>query len=71
MSEETLSVPRLASFPVSFFAMVMGMAGLRSGTDAYRYIGLGLLGLLTLIVALLLVRTGVAVWRRAICVPGH
>jgi tellurite resistance protein len=59
------------SFPLAAISIASLVMFERSGTDLYRYIGLGLLGLLTLIVALLLVRTGMAVWRRAICVPGH
>ena len=43
----------------------------RTGADVYRYLGFGLLILLTGIVAFLLVRTGIAVWRQAICVPGQ
>jgi tellurite resistance protein len=59
------------SFPlaaISIASMVMYEA---SGVEAYRWIGVGLLGLLTAVVALLLVRTGIAVWRHHICVPGH
>ncbi len=59
------------SFPLAAISIASLVMFERSGTDLYRSIGLGLLGLLTLIVALLLVRTGMAVWRRAICVPGH
>jgi len=59
------------SFPLAAISIASLVMYERSGTDLYRSIGLGLLGLLTLVVALLLVRTGVAVWRRAICVPGH
>ncbi|WP_295433448.1 hypothetical protein [uncultured Thiodictyon sp.] len=46
--------------------MVMGMAGLTIG-----YLGFGLLTMLTGIIAFLLVRTALAVWRQGICVPGH
>jgi tellurite resistance protein len=43
----------------------------QTGQDFYRYVGMGLLTLLTGIVALLLVRTAIAVQKNGICVPGN
>jgi len=42
-----------------------------SGTGGYRWIGTGLLIILTAVVALLLVRTALAVRQHSICLPGH
>ena len=59
------------SFPLAAISIASLAMFERTATDAYRWIGLGLVGLLTAIVAVLLTKTAVAVWRRAICVPGH
>ncbi|HYN79702.1 MAG TPA: SLAC1 anion channel family protein [Lamprocystis sp. (in: g-proteobacteria)] len=59
------------SFPLAAISIASLLMFERSGEDLYRYLGLGLLVLLTGIVAILLVRTGIAVWRRSICLPGH
>jgi tellurite resistance protein len=59
------------SFPLAAISIAsMAMYEL-SGVDAYRWIGTGLLLLLTAIVALLLVRTAIAVFGHRICLPGH
>ena len=42
-----------------------------SGIDGYRWIGAGLLMLLSVVVALLLIRTVIAISGHGICVPGH
>ncbi len=54
------------SFPLAAISIASLVMFERSGTDLYRYLGLGLLTLLTGIVAILLVRTG---HRRL--APGH
>ncbi len=59
------------SFPLAAISIASMLMYELSGVDAYRWIGAGLLLLLTLLVALLLVRTGVAVAKHRICVPGH
>ncbi|WP_295444171.1 SLAC1 anion channel family protein [uncultured Thiodictyon sp.] len=59
------------SFPLAAISIASLVMFERTGADFYRYLGLGLLTLLTMIVAFLLVRTSIAVWRQAICVPGH
>ena len=41
-----------------------------TGARGYLWLGGALLGLLTVVVAMLLVRTGLAVARREICVEG-
>mgnify|MGYP001809823111 CR=1 FL=1 len=59
------------SFPLAAISIATLMMSERSGMIFYQYLGLGLLSLLTLIIAILLVRTLIAVWHRRICVPGH
>ncbi len=59
------------SFPLAAISIASLVMFERSGSDLYRYLGLGLLTMLTGIVAFLLVRTGISVWRRGICLPGH
>jgi tellurite resistance protein len=59
------------SFPLAAISIASMVMYELSGTDAYRWIGAGLLLLLTAIVALLLVRTGIAVVKHRICLPGH
>jgi tellurite resistance protein len=58
------------SFPLAAITIAtLVMAG-ETGARWYLWLGGGLLGLLTLVVLVLLVRTGVAVARRDICVEG-
>ena len=59
------------SFPLAAISIASLVMYERSGTELYRYLGFGLLTLLTGIIAILLVRTGNAVWRQGICQPGH
>ncbi len=59
------------SFPLAAIGIASLLMFERTGQDIYRYLGLGLLTLLTGIVALLLARTAIAVRRNGICVPGH
>ena len=53
---------RLENFPISFFAVIMGLAG-------FQILAALFLGLLTLIVAYLIYKTGLAVSRRKVCQP--
>ncbi len=59
------------SFPLAAISIASLLMFEQSGQDFYRYLGMGLLTLLTGIVTLLLVRTAIAVQRNGICVPGH
>ncbi len=59
------------SFPLAAISIASLLMFEQTGQDFYRYLGMGLLTLLTGIVALLLVRTAVAVRQNGICVPGH
>jgi tellurite resistance protein len=59
------------SFPLAAISIASMVMYELSGTEAYRWIGAGLLLVLTAIVTLLLVRTGVAVVKHRICVEGH
>jgi tellurite resistance protein len=59
------------SFPLAAIGIASLLMFERTGQDLYRYLGLGLLTLLTGIVALLSARTAIAVRRNGICVPGH
>jgi len=59
------------SFPLAAISIASLLMFEQSGQDLYRYLGVGLLTLLTGIVAFLLARTAVAVRRHGICVPGH
>ena len=59
------------SFPLAAISIASLLMFERTGVDFYRYLGFGLLTMLTGIIAFLLVRTALAVWRQGICVPGH
>ncbi|CRI68004.1 C4-dicarboxylate transporter/malic acid transport protein [Thiocapsa sp. KS1] len=59
------------SFPLAAISIASLSMFEQTGQDVYRYLGMGLLTLLTGIVALLLVRTAIAVQKNGICVPGH
>jgi tellurite resistance protein len=59
------------SFPLAAVSIASLLMFERTGFELYRYLGFGLLTLLTGIVALLLVRTAIAVRRNGICLPGH
>jgi tellurite resistance protein len=59
------------SFPLAAISIASMVMYELSGTEDYRWIGAGLLLILTAIVTLLLVRTGVAVVKHRICVEGH
>jgi tellurite resistance protein len=59
------------SFPLAAISIASMLMYELSGVAAYRWIGAGLLLLLTGIVLLLLVRTGIAIAKHRICVPGH
>jgi len=59
------------SFPLAAISIASLVMFERSGNDLYRYLGLGLLTLLTGIILILLTRTANAVRQGGICVPGH
>jgi tellurite resistance protein len=59
------------SFPLAAISIASLLMFERTGFELYRYLGVGLLTLLTGIVALLLARTAIEIRRNGICVPGH
>jgi len=59
------------SFPLAAICIASLLMYEMSGTITYGYIGAVLLGLLSAVVGFLTVRTLIAVYRHAICVPGH
>lgn len=59
------------SFPVAAMTIATLIMAKTTGLALYTWLAGGLLTLLTLLVALLLVRTLIAVLRREICVEGH
>ncbi|MCF7985192.1 MAG: SLAC1 anion channel family protein [Thiohalocapsa sp.] len=59
------------SFPLAAISIASMLMFELSGIPAYRWLGAGLLLVLTAIVSMLLVRTTIAVARHRICVPGH
>jgi tellurite resistance protein len=59
------------SFPLAAISIASLSMFEQTGQGFYRYLGMGLLTLLTGIVAVLLVRTAIAVRQNGICVPGH
>ncbi len=59
------------SFPLAAISIASMLMFELSDIGGYRWIGTGLLIILTAIVALLLVRTALAVRQHSICLPGH
>jgi len=59
------------SFPLAAISIASLLMGEKTGAEGYAWIGGGLLLFLSLIVAMLLYRTALAVRRGQICVPGH
>lgn len=59
------------SFPLAAFSIASMMMFERTGGDLYRYLGIGLLTMLTGIVMLLLTATALAVRERRVCLPNH
>ncbi|MBK5963257.1 C4-dicarboxylate ABC transporter [Thiocystis minor] len=59
------------SFPLAAFSIASMVMFERTGGDVYRYLGVGVLTMLTGIVALLLAATAVAVRNHRICSPDH
>ncbi|MGA7983124.1 MAG: SLAC1 anion channel family protein [Chromatiaceae bacterium] len=59
------------SFPLAAISIASMMMFEHSGTEAYHWIGGGLLLLLTALVGMLLARTAGAIVRHGICLPGH
>jgi tellurite resistance protein len=59
------------SFPIAAITIATLIMAKTTGLVFYSWLAAGLLGALTLLVAMLLVRTALAVARREICVEGH
>jgi len=59
------------SFPIAAITIASLIMAKETGLALYSWIAGGLLGVLTLVVAVLLVRTALAVTRGEICVEGH
>ena len=59
------------SFPLAAVTIATLVMAKETGLAFYSWLGIGLLVLLTSVIAMLLVRTGLAVARREICVEGH
>ena len=59
------------SFPLAAFSIASLVMFERTGSDLYRYLGMGMLSMLTGLVVLLLAATATAVWRQRICLPDH
>jgi tellurite resistance protein len=59
------------SFPLAAISIASMLMFELSGIGGYLWIGTGLLIILTAVVALLLVRTALAVRQHSICLPGH
>lgn len=59
------------SFPLAAITIANLLMFEQTGSPSYLWIGSGLLVLLTAIVVMLLIKTGRAVLRGEICVPGH
>ncbi|MBU1236495.1 MAG: SLAC1 anion channel family protein [Gammaproteobacteria bacterium] len=59
------------SFPIAAITISTLVMAKETGLAFYSWLASGLLGILTLVIAMLLVRTAMAVSRREICVEGH
>lgn len=59
------------SFPLAAITIATLAMFKETGQPLYWWLGAGLLGILTLVIAMLLARTALAVLRREICVEGH
>ena len=59
------------SFPFAAITIATLVMFKETGDAFYSGLGIALLALLSALIALLLVRTGLAIWRREICVEGH
>ncbi len=59
------------SFPLAAFSIASMVMFERTGGDFYRYLGVGMLTMLTGIVALLLTATAMAIRNHGICLPDH
>jgi len=57
------------SFPLAALTLATLVMSTRLPDPIFTLLGVGLLALLTLVVAVLTVRTLIAVWRREICAP--
>lgn len=59
------------SFPLAAITIATLAMFKETGQPLYWWLGAGLLGILTLVIAMLLARTALAVLRREICIEGH
>ena len=59
------------SFPIAAITIATLLMYKATGDALYSGLGLVLLTILTALMSLLMIRTGLAVWRREICVEGH
>lgn len=59
------------SFPLAAITIATLIMAKETGLALYSWLGIGLLGILTLVIAMLLTRTALAAARREICVEGH
>jgi tellurite resistance protein len=59
------------TFPLAAISIASMLMFEQGQGDAYRWIGAGLLTVLTLVVSFLLIRTLYAIFRHGICLPGH
>lgn len=59
------------SFPLAAITIATLAMFQETGLALYAWLGTGLLGIVTLVIAMLLARTALAVARREICVEGH
>ncbi|MGP3697558.1 SLAC1 anion channel family protein [Rhodobacter sp. NSM] len=56
------------SFPLAALAIASFAHAAAAGSEAHRWIGTGLLGLLVLVVLALVLRTALGIWRNEICI---
>jgi tellurite resistance protein len=59
------------SFPLAAITIASLIMARETGQALYAWLAGGLLGILTLVIVMLLARTGLAVARREICIEGH
>ncbi|MFH0934803.1 MAG: SLAC1 anion channel family protein [Pseudomonadota bacterium] len=59
------------SFPIAAITIATLVMAKETGLAFYSWLAMGLLGILTLVIAMLLTRTALAVLRHEICVEGH
>jgi len=59
------------SFPIAAITIATLLMARETGLAVYTWLGAGLLGVLSLVIAMLVWRTVLAVTRKEICVEGH